>query len=189
MDSFHCGSGCQNAEAYPAALAVAKSVFDLAAGKHGLRLTLLDIGGGFPGWDGSESMYRTPPPSGGAAGGEGGGGGKVSGVGGQPAHSGTAVTSSAPGATDRSDSAVATDVDTNSYGASCVAAEQADGGVGSGEEGFVAPPPRPSPLPLSLAEIAEVTLPVLDELFPPDSGVQVRRIDCQYLSTGLEYMP
>lgn len=31
----------------------------------------------------------------------------------------------------------------------------------------------PPPPPLSLADIAEVTVPVLDELFPPDSGVQV----------------
>ncbi|CAN0438810.1 unnamed protein product, partial [Ascophyllum nodosum] len=94
--SFHCGSGCQDAQAYPVALEVAKRVFDLAAGQ-GIQLTLLDIGGGFPGWDGSEYVYE--------------GGGR--------------------------------------------------------EEGITSPPP------LSLEEIGEITRPVLDELFPPISGVKV----------------
>lgn len=104
-NSFHCGSGCQDAQAYPAALAVARAVFDLAA-RQGVTLTLLDIGGGFPGWDGTEYVYD-----------------KV--------------------------------MDKEEV-------------VGSSSGGEDAPPP------LSLAKIAEVTIPVLDELFPPGSGVQVR---------------
>lgn len=113
--SFHCGSGCRDATAYSEALRVARLVFDLAA-RRGLRLTLLDMGGGFPGWDGSEWVYREQSRGVHCAGGGGGGEGR-----------GVAGSSEAPGAS----------------------------------------------RPLSLADIAEVTVPVLDELFPPESGVKV----------------
>lgn len=86
---------------------MARTVFDLAA-RQGVTLTLLDIGGGFPGWDGTEYVYDK--------------------------------------AVDKEEV------------------------VGSSSGGEDAPPP------LSLAKIAEVTIPVLDELFPPGSGVQVRKI-------------
>lgn len=103
-------------------------MFDLAA-RQGVTLTLLDIGGGFPGWDGSECVYhQAPPPN---------GGGEI--VDGAP--SPTAVTVKTDGAA----------------------------GGGGEEEAMVMPTP-----PLSLAEIAEVTVPVLDELFPLSSGVQVK---------------
>lgn len=36
---------------------MAKRIFDLAA-EHGIWMSLLDIGGGFPGWDGSEYVYN-----------------------------------------------------------------------------------------------------------------------------------
>eukprot|EP00698_Gefionella_okellyi_P017136 TRINITY_DN4969_c0_g1_i1.p1 TRINITY_DN4969_c0_g1~~TRINITY_DN4969_c0_g1_i1.p1 ORF type:complete len:438 (-),score=82.16 TRINITY_DN4969_c0_g1_i1:90-1403(-) len=46
--SFHVGSGSQDAFAVPNALRMARHVFDLAA-QYGVEMTLLDIGGGFPG--------------------------------------------------------------------------------------------------------------------------------------------
>ncbi|XP_064085923.1 ornithine decarboxylase-like isoform X2 [Macrobrachium nipponense] len=46
--SFHVGSDCREPEAYSRAIAKAKQVFDEAEAL-GMRLTLLDIGGGFPG--------------------------------------------------------------------------------------------------------------------------------------------
>jgi len=46
--SFHVGSGCESVDAYRSAIANAKYVFEL--GKVlGFNMTLLDIGGGFPG--------------------------------------------------------------------------------------------------------------------------------------------
>jgi len=51
--SFHVGSGQQTIEAYIDALDRAKSVFDMAEGL-GLKLKVLDIGGGFPGFDDDE---------------------------------------------------------------------------------------------------------------------------------------
>ncbi|KAJ2440256.1 Ornithine decarboxylase, partial [Coemansia sp. RSA 2424] len=46
--SFHVGSGCESDAAYADAVLRARRVFDQAAAL-GLRLTLLDVGGGFPG--------------------------------------------------------------------------------------------------------------------------------------------
>lgn len=46
--SFHVGSGCESTEAYRSALTNAKYVFELAE-QMGYNMTLLDIGGGFPG--------------------------------------------------------------------------------------------------------------------------------------------
>jgi ornithine decarboxylase len=48
--SFHVGSGCMSVSAFTYALEMAKKVFDLADGM-GIKMTLLDIGGGFPGSD------------------------------------------------------------------------------------------------------------------------------------------
>jgi len=47
--SFHVGSGCRNADRYKAALKDAKEIFDMAEREFGFKMTLLDIGGGFPG--------------------------------------------------------------------------------------------------------------------------------------------
>jgi ornithine decarboxylase len=47
--SFHVGSGCRDAGKYGLALRDARDVFDLAEREFGFRMTLLDIGGGFPG--------------------------------------------------------------------------------------------------------------------------------------------
>ncbi|XP_064081326.1 ornithine decarboxylase-like [Macrobrachium nipponense] len=46
--SFHVGSGCQELDVYSRAIAEAKKIFNKAEAL-GMRLTLLDIGGGFPG--------------------------------------------------------------------------------------------------------------------------------------------
>lgn len=46
--SFHVGSGCEDANSYHEAIANARSVFN-QADKLGFNMTLLDIGGGFPG--------------------------------------------------------------------------------------------------------------------------------------------
>mmetsp|Transcript_86514 Transcript_86514/g.231911 ORF Transcript_86514/g.231911 Transcript_86514/m.231911 type:complete len:788 (+) Transcript_86514:206-2569(+) len=48
--SFHVGSGCSEFGAFRGALHRARGVFDVAE-RLGLDLELLDIGGGFPGWD------------------------------------------------------------------------------------------------------------------------------------------
>jgi len=47
--SFHVGSGCRDAERYQLALKDAKEIFDMAENEFGFKMTLLDIGGGFPG--------------------------------------------------------------------------------------------------------------------------------------------
>lgn len=46
--SFHVGSGCESADAYTEAISNAKYVFELGR-QLGFDMTLLDIGGGFPG--------------------------------------------------------------------------------------------------------------------------------------------
>lgn len=46
--SFHVGSGCYDATAYAAAVAAARTVFDMGK-EEGFNFDLLDIGGGFPG--------------------------------------------------------------------------------------------------------------------------------------------
>ena len=46
--SFHVGSGCSSAAAYKPAIRDSRAVFDLAK-DYGYDMTLLDIGGGFPG--------------------------------------------------------------------------------------------------------------------------------------------
>ncbi|XP_061099595.1 ornithine decarboxylase 1-like [Conger conger] len=48
--SFHVGSYCMKPVAYTEAIANAKGIFDLAA-KIGYKMTSLDLGGGYPGFD------------------------------------------------------------------------------------------------------------------------------------------
>ncbi|XP_061099479.1 ornithine decarboxylase 1-like [Conger conger] len=48
--SFHVGSACKNPKAYTKAIADARILFDKGA-ELGCNMTLLDIGGGFPGYD------------------------------------------------------------------------------------------------------------------------------------------
>lgn len=47
--SFHVGSGCRDASRYELALNDAKEIFDMTEKEFGYKMTLLDIGGGFPG--------------------------------------------------------------------------------------------------------------------------------------------
>lgn len=47
--SFHVGSGCRDATRYELALKDAREIFDIAEKEFGMKLKILDIGGGFPG--------------------------------------------------------------------------------------------------------------------------------------------
>ena len=47
--SFHVGSGCRDATRYEMALKDCKRLFEMAERDFGFKMTLLDIGGGFPG--------------------------------------------------------------------------------------------------------------------------------------------
>jgi diaminopimelate decarboxylase len=47
--SFHVGSGCRDASKYELALRDAKTIFDMAEKEFGMKMRILDIGGGFPG--------------------------------------------------------------------------------------------------------------------------------------------
>jgi len=56
--SFHVGSGQTNPNAFPDALAMVKGIFNDAREKYGYNFTFLDIGGGFPGYDGDDANNR-----------------------------------------------------------------------------------------------------------------------------------
>jgi ornithine decarboxylase len=47
--SFHVGSGCRDASKYGLALKDAKEIFEMAEKEFGFKMTIVDIGGGFPG--------------------------------------------------------------------------------------------------------------------------------------------
>ncbi|XP_064159170.1 ornithine decarboxylase-like isoform X1 [Anguilla rostrata] len=55
--SFHVGSSCTDPETYSQAISDARCVFDMGA-ELGYNMTLLDIGGGFPGSDDSELKFE-----------------------------------------------------------------------------------------------------------------------------------
>lgn len=55
--SFHVGSGCYSSIAWHDAIRLARQVFDEAE-KEGLKLSLLDIGGGYPGADDGELSFE-----------------------------------------------------------------------------------------------------------------------------------
>ena len=58
--SFHCGSGCHDPHAYCKAIGLAKEamqIVDCVQSGLGIECRLLDIGGGYPGFDGSEHEY------------------------------------------------------------------------------------------------------------------------------------
>ncbi|CAM9948550.1 unnamed protein product, partial [Choristocarpus tenellus] len=168
LHSFHCGSGCQDANAYPAALRVARQVFDMAKAQ-GLVLKLLDIGGGFPGWDGTEHLYLQTLCGDGDLGLNEG---KV-----EDGLADLAVQTFQPSnAYDVPDKEVSKGPEAEMHTVSGSAGGP-PGGLNEGESvhPMESGPSRlpASSLPLSLSDIAEVTLPVLEELFPHDSGVQV----------------
>ncbi|KAI0560410.1 Ornithine decarboxylase [Gracilaria domingensis] len=53
--AFHVGSACGQVQSYIQALHDARAVFDVAA-EEGIQLSVLDIGGGFPGYDGDTNV-------------------------------------------------------------------------------------------------------------------------------------
>ena len=55
--SFHVGSGVGDAKVYIATIEGAKQVFDIAA-TLGIKMNLLDIGGGFFGMEGAEIILE-----------------------------------------------------------------------------------------------------------------------------------
>lgn len=55
--SFHVGSGCYDSIAFTAAVASARTVFDMGE-KEGFHFDLLDIGGGFPGQKGAKISFE-----------------------------------------------------------------------------------------------------------------------------------
>ncbi|XP_003747151.1 antizyme inhibitor 2 [Galendromus occidentalis] len=54
--SFHVGSGCCEPNSFKEAISIARSVFDQAA-LYGFDMNVLDLGGGFPGNAGSETLF------------------------------------------------------------------------------------------------------------------------------------
>lgn len=56
--SFHVGSGCVDPKLYKKALQVCKEVFDVAKTEFGVDMNIIDIGGGYPGIDGSVSFVE-----------------------------------------------------------------------------------------------------------------------------------
>uniref|UniRef100_A0AAY4DQT3 ornithine decarboxylase n=1 Tax=Denticeps clupeoides TaxID=299321 RepID=A0AAY4DQT3_9TELE len=55
--SFHVGSGCTDPETYSQAISDARCVFDMGA-EFGYNMTLLDIGGGFPGSEDTKLKFE-----------------------------------------------------------------------------------------------------------------------------------
>lgn len=51
--SFHVGSGCDEPEVFDRCITIGRQLFDLAARDYGFDMTLLDLGGGYPGNRGS----------------------------------------------------------------------------------------------------------------------------------------
>ena len=51
--SFHVGSGCDEPEVFERCIVIGRQIFDLAARDYGINMTLLDLGGGYPGNRGS----------------------------------------------------------------------------------------------------------------------------------------
>ena len=51
--SFHVGSGCDEPEVFDRCITLGRQLFDVAARDYGFDMTLLDLGGGYPGNRGS----------------------------------------------------------------------------------------------------------------------------------------
>ena len=113
--SFHVGSGCRNAVRYEMALRDARAVFDIAKKEFEFDMTILDIGGGFPGE--SHSIWN-------------------------------------PETLDSDD-------DDDPIEGTVSATNSVNGGSDS-DDHF-----------MFFAEIAEAVAPLIDQIFPPDSGVRV----------------
>lgn len=57
--SFHVGSGQMSPSAFSESIQNAKALFDYAAQEHNCELTLLDLGGGYPGSDSSSDLFNS----------------------------------------------------------------------------------------------------------------------------------
>lgn len=57
--SFHIGSNCSSNGFYTKAIADSRKVFDIALEKYNINLNLLDLGGGFPGFDAETGLTFT----------------------------------------------------------------------------------------------------------------------------------
>lgn len=55
--SFHVGSGCEDAQVYWTALSDCKKVFEIASSLN-IQMSLIDIGGGFPGTDDAKVTFE-----------------------------------------------------------------------------------------------------------------------------------
>lgn len=55
--SFHVGSGQMSPQAFSESIANARALFDLAREQHGIRMHLLDLGGGYPGSSDSGDLF------------------------------------------------------------------------------------------------------------------------------------
>ena len=51
--SFHVGSGCEEPEVFDRGITICRQLFNVAAKDYGFNMTLVDIGGGYPGKRGS----------------------------------------------------------------------------------------------------------------------------------------
>lgn len=51
--SFHVGTGCEEPEVFERCIAIGRQLFDQAASDYGFNMTILDLGGGYPGHRGS----------------------------------------------------------------------------------------------------------------------------------------
>lgn len=47
--SFHVGSDCEEPEVFDRCIIIARRLFDFASSAHGIEMTVLDLGGGYPG--------------------------------------------------------------------------------------------------------------------------------------------
>ena len=138
--SFHVGSGCRDASRYELALKDARELFDLAEAEYGFKMTVLDIGGGFPGE--THSLWNPADIFG-----------------------------------DPTADPAKTEVITRKYtideeiDEKSEAPDQPDDEEQDDEDGKL----------MFFSEIAEAIVPIMDELFPPESNVRIIAEPGRYL--------
>ena len=158
--SFHVGSGCRDATRYEMALKDCKRLFEMAERDYGFKMTLLDIGGGFPGE--THSMWNPVKAFGDPTSKE------------RPEASAKLLKlpSLIPEA-DEEDDNEDEDEDENDglsqEGKEPDAISDDDGDEGKERQYMY------------FNEIAEAVAPMLDEMFPPESGVQIIAEPGRYL--------
>ncbi len=138
--SFHVGSGCRDASRYELALKDARELFDLAEAEYGFKMTVLDIGGGFPGE--THSLWNPAD------------------IFGDP----TADTAKTEVITRKY--TIDEEIDEKSE-----APDQPDDEEQDDEDGKL----------MFFSEIAEAIVPIMDELFPPESNVRIIAEPGRYL--------